>query len=349
MIETIVENDLAYVRTSYGLKIVDISNPELPFTISSYNITHSGSIYSNYTIEKYTNYIYIGGDGFPKLYVIDVSDPINPVKVGQINVNDWSPDIEIFDEHLYVAGYWGGLQIFDLADPVNPQMIGYHPLGLALKIAVGENMTFIGGAVNQYSGGIEIFDVANLSNPIYTGSYEIFGTDMQCFDNYLIAGQRGYQDINSSIHVVDMLDLNNPALIQEIMDVAPNGIFYTNERIYAVEDFKFKIFGDSLTVSTNDIIANNNDATLSCFPNPATSRTTIKFHVKNNGFIQLTVHNIKGELIANLIHDNLSKGPYSVDWSCNNNSGNKASPGIYVISLLMDNSRVSKKLILREN
>ena len=57
-----------------------------------------------------------------------------------------------------------------------------------------------------------------------------------------------------------MLDLNNPVLIQEIMDVALNGIFYTNERIYAVEDFKFKIFGDSLTVSTNDIIANNNDA-----------------------------------------------------------------------------------------
>ncbi|MCD4746654.1 MAG: T9SS type A sorting domain-containing protein [Bacteroidales bacterium] len=349
VVETIVENNLAYVRTLDGLKIVDVSNPELPFTIGTYNL-QSGSVNTSFALEKYDNYVYLGGDWLCEIYVIDISDPYNPLNVGQIDVYDWSPDIEVFDKYLYVAGYWGGMQIFDLADPVNPSMIGYHPLGLALKITAGENMAFVGGAVNSNISGVMIFDLSNINNPFYTGAYEIIGgTDMQCIDNYLLVGKRGYQEINSAIHVVNMSDLNNPVVKQEIMDVAPNGIFYKSGRIYVAEDFKFKIFGDSLTVSTNDIIAYNHDLTLSSFPNPVKGRTTIKFHVKNKGFVQLTVYNSKGELITNLIRDNLTKGLYNVDWNCKNNSGNKVFPGIYIITLRIDNSHVSKKLILTGN
>jgi len=349
VVETIVEDGIAYVRTLDGLKIVDVSNPEIPITLSEYDL-QSGPANARFAIEKYHNYIYLGGDWLGEIYVVDVSHPTNPLNVGQINVIDWSSDIEVFHDHLYVAGYWGGLQIFDLTDPVNPQTIGYHPLGLALKIAVGNNMAFVGGAVDPNTGGIEIFDLSNLNNPFHTGTYEIGTTDMQCVGNSLIFGHRAYQDINSSIQVVDMADLNNPVLKQEIIDLAPNGIFYSDNLIYAAEDFKFKIFGDSLTVSTNDIIAENSDSTILIFPNPAIGTATIEFHVnKSSGFVKLNVYNSKGGLVTKLIQDNLAKGLYSVDWDCNNNSGSKVSPGVYFVTLQLGNSQASKKLILTGN
>ncbi len=351
--DAIVENDYAYIRyieaikDIEGLIIVDISNPVQPVVISSFKIDfHSFSLMGSSTIEKYNDYIYIGGDGFTKIHVINVSDPYNPEHVGLIGVNDWCPDIEVFDEHLYVAGYWGGLEIFDLADPVNPQMIGYHPLGLAIKISIGENMAFIGGALNQYSEGIEIFNVTNLSNPTHVGTYEIYGTDMQCTDNYLIAVNRTYQDISSSIHVIDMADISNPVLMQEITDVAANRIYYKDERIYAVEDFRFKIFGDSLTVSSDEIIAINSHLELSCYPNPSKSKTTVKFHIEHKGFVRLSVYNSHGEFITKLINKNLIEGTYCVVWEGINNSGNKVPPGVYIISLLINNTHESEKLII---
>jgi len=239
--EIIVENDLAYVRSSTGLKIVDVNNPELPFTIGDYNHPVV-SVDLSFSIEKYNNYVYIGGDAFWDLDVIDVSDPANPLYAGLIDVYDWSPDIEIFDEHLYVAGYWGGMQIFDLIDPVNPPMIGYHPLAIAIKIAVGENMAFVGGVVDPNSnGGIEIFDLSSINDPIHIGTYQSYGADMQCIENYLLVGN------GSSIQVLDVADLSNPVLTQVIQNVVPNGIYHKNKKIYVAEDFKFKVFGDSIS------------------------------------------------------------------------------------------------------
>lgn len=346
VINLFIENGIAYVRTSNGLKIVNVSNPELPNTIGSYFLQPIFSPEVRYSIEKYGNYIYLGGDWLNEIYVIDVSDPGNPVYAGQFGVNDWSTDLDIFDGKLYVAGYWGGMQIFDLSDPVYPQPIGYHFLGLAMQITVGENMAFVGGVYNQGSGGVEIFDVSDPSMPIHSGTYETGGTDMQCVDEYLFVGTREYQDINSSIHIVKMTDLNNPVLEQKVLNVKPNGIYYENERIYVAEDFKFKIFGDSLTVDNPDMSYEDFDIAFSSYPNPATNSVTIEFEVKERDFIQLAVYNNTGMIEEKLIADYFEQGSYTIDWECRNNSGNTLATGIYIIKLSTSQFSVSKKQLI---
>lgn len=344
VIESIIENSIAYVRTKDGLKIVDIINPELPFTISGFDL-FTGYTSANYVLEKYGDYVFLGGN-FSDIYIVDVSDPFNPYNAGIIDVNDWSPDIEIFEDRLYVAGYWGGLQIFDLSNPINPSMVGYYPLGLALKIAVGNEMAFVGGTIDGNSSGAEIFDLSVISNPIHTGTYEIGGPDMQCINNHLIAVNRTYQDINSSILIINMNDLYNPILEQEVMHIAPNGIFYKDDKIYVVEDYKFKIYGDSLTVSNNDQFSNAGNIGLSCFPNPAKYNTTIRFTTNQIGNILLAVYSISGEIIDILVHRKMSAGIHNIYWDLENNLGEKVIPGIYLISIQSDTFQVSKKIIV---
>ncbi|MCD4729113.1 MAG: T9SS type A sorting domain-containing protein [Bacteroidales bacterium] len=337
--EAIIENDLAYVRINDGLKIVDVNDPELPYIIGGYDL-FPGIPISEYALEKYSDYIYLGGY-LSNVYIINVSDPFNPYYAGLLDVYDWSPDMEVYNDHLYVAGYWGGFQIFDLLDPVNPQMTGYYPLDLALKIAVGENMAFIG------AGSIANFDLSDITNPVCVGGYNLGGgTDMQCTGNYLLAGKRGYQEINSGIHVIDVSDLSNPVLKQEILNVSPNGLYYDNGKIYVVEDYRFKIFGDTLTVSVDENYVYKNELELSCFPNPAIDKTTIQFQLSNTSYTKLSIYNGRGELISNPIQGNLTKGLQSINWDCRNYSGYKVASGIYIISLLINNYHISKKIIV---
>lgn len=336
VVESIVENDLAYVRTKDGLKIVDVSDPEFPFTVGGYDL-FLGFTMGYDVLEKYGNYIFLGGSH--DIYIINVSDPFNPYYAGLLDVYDWSPDIEIFEEHLYVAGYWGGFQIFDLVDPVNPQMIGYYPLDLALKVAAGEDMGFIGSG---------IFDLSDLTNPIYVGSYTSYGvTDMQCVDNYLFTTNRDYQDLNSGIRIINLSDLYNPLLKQEVLNIKPNGLYYINGNIYVVEDYRFRIFGDTLTVSLDDNFIYSNETELLCFPNPAKDHTTLRFQLNNESYVRLCVYNGNGKIIRTLYQDNLSTGNHSIIWDCINDSGCKVTPGIYIITLRFNHFHLSKKVIVR--
>ncbi len=349
VVELLVENNYVYVRTIYGFIILDISIPEDPVELGGYKFSNSAGIEPAYAIGKHGNYVYLGGDWFPEIYVFDVANPNNPVNSGQFSVNDWSSDLRVFDNHLYVAGYWGGMQIFDLTNPVYPQMVGYYPLGLAFKISAGENMAFVGGTVDGNTGGAEIFDLSDLSNPIHTGTYEIGGPELQCVENYLMVVNRTYQDINSSIHIVNMEDLYNPVLEQEILNVAPNGIYCKGDKLVLAEDYKFKIFGDSLTVSINPQLSSVGELTLSCSPNPVKNNTTISFHTSQNGNILLAVYGLNGELIDVLINRKLSVGNHNFKWDLKNNIGNKITRGIYILSIQSDDSQISKKVIVQEN
>lgn len=343
--ELIIDGIYAYIRTSGSMEVVDISIPSQPVEIGSFNYTHYPSHSGSYAIEKYQDYVYLGGDGLGEIFVIDVSDPYNPSQAGMIDVYDWSPDISVHNDHLYVAGYWGGLEIFDLADPVNPPLIGNHPLGLALLITVENNKVFIGGDLDPYSGGIELFDVTDLTTPVHAGTYPMYSTDLESTNKYLFAGQRTHMDLNSSIQIVDISDIYNPYMVQEINHVAPNGIYYENDMIFAVEDFEFKIFGDSISVNNDENYFTDCLSQLRCYPNPFRTGTNIKFRLDDQSNIKLMVYNCQGKLIDELMNSKIPAGNHHFQWFGKDQSGILAPAGIYIIVLQTDKAHITKKVI----
>lgn len=82
------------------------------------------------------------------------------------------------------------------------------------------------------------------------------------------------------------------------------------------------------------------------YPNPFRNKTTIHYYTKEPGDLHVSVYNIKGCLVKNLVQSNAQTGSYSVDWDGTDNCGNKVSSGIYYIHMKTNEYQASKKMIM---
>lgn len=80
-------------------------------------------------------------------------------------------------------------------------------------------------------------------------------------------------------------------------------------------------------------------------PNPVqlykNNKTSFKFKLLENEFVELTIYNIKGRVIKKLVNEQLEEGLHTVDWS-----NIKAKPGVYFYSLTTSDFKQTRKLIL---
>jgi len=77
------------------------------------------------------------------------------------------------------------------------------------------------------------------------------------------------------------------------------------------------------------------------FPNPFNPSTTIQFHLPRASFVTLKIHNLLGEEIATLVHEQRAAGEYRVQWQAEN-----LPSGVYVYRLQAGEHLQSKKLVL---
>ena len=338
--KVIVYLDYAYVHAGVGLIVLDISDPEFPVQTGIFEVPVYGEKESSMSIAKYLDYIYFGGDGFGDIYIINVSDPSNPIYEGELDVNDWSPGIEVYEDNLYVAGYWGGFQIFDLEDPTNPIEVGYYPMAFAREIAVGSGKAFISGYVSMSGGGIEVFDITDLTNPQHVVTYEDWATDLQCVGDNLIYSSRPYLDIDAAIYLLDVSDLSNPVLKQTVDSVAANGIFYNDEYLLAIEDFQLKVFGDSTQVGYLEK-PHDTQFVIDCYPNPANEQLRCRFNLSGSFHVSIEIYNLAGKCVMNFPPQTYPEGEHNFTTNIKS-----LYPGVYLIKVQCGEQNSMKKFII---
>ena len=83
------------------------------------------------------------------------------------------------------------------------------------------------------------------------------------------------------------------------------------------------------------------------FPNPFNPETTISFSIgeilENT---EISIYNIKGQMVKTLIDEKLPAGEHSVVWNGTDESGNSVSSGIYLYKLKNGRYTSTKKMIL---
>lgn len=77
------------------------------------------------------------------------------------------------------------------------------------------------------------------------------------------------------------------------------------------------------------------------YPNPFNPSTTINFSITNRSFVSLSVYNSLGELVEELINEELQAGNYNAQWRAVN-----LSSGVYYYTLTTPNFSETKKMIL---
>ncbi|HPR17376.1 MAG TPA: T9SS type A sorting domain-containing protein, partial [Candidatus Cloacimonadota bacterium] len=127
--------------------------------------------------------------------------------------------------------------------------------------------------------------------------------------------------------------------------------------VYSTDGFSFNITMDSgdltepisldFTFNTEDNTGNDEEllptCTLQNYPNPFNPSTTIRFSVSQNEPVNLTIYNVKGQVVKTFTN---LPATNSVVWNGLDDNNRTVDSGVYFYSLKTSGKNVTKKMIL---
>jgi len=197
---------------------------------------------------------------------VDVSDPTNPVFIGELPApvpNVLWRDVKVYKDHAFIVGDGDfvlphGLQIFDLTQLRNPAVTPtvfsstarYTQFGHAHNIAINEE-TGVGYVVgsNRCSGGLNMLDLQNPTNPAFLGCFSADGYthDVECvvYRGPDVEHQGKEICFASNEDTLTIVDVTNKSSSLMLARQSYVGSGYTHQG-WLTEDQKYFILGDEL-------------------------------------------------------------------------------------------------------
>ena len=84
------------------------------------------------------------------------------------------------------------------------------------------------------------------------------------------------------------------------------------------------------------------------YPNPFNPVTTISYDLPDDGFVELSVYNMRGEKVTTLLKGNQEAGSYKMNWNGTNRKGEIVASGIYFLRIASGSySKTSKMVFIR--
>ena len=82
------------------------------------------------------------------------------------------------------------------------------------------------------------------------------------------------------------------------------------------------------------------------YPNPFNPSTTISYEIMGDSNVNISIYNIMGQEVANLVNDFKVSGSYSVVWNGTNSGGVEMPSGVYIMKLNTKSHSITNKLSL---
>ena len=81
-------------------------------------------------------------------------------------------------------------------------------------------------------------------------------------------------------------------------------------------------------------------------PNPFRSGTNIEYALAGRGKVRLSVYNVAGQMVRELVNESKAPGRYSVSWNGRNKSERLVPAGVYFIRFKTSAFRATEKAVL---
>jgi FlgD Ig-like domain len=82
------------------------------------------------------------------------------------------------------------------------------------------------------------------------------------------------------------------------------------------------------------------------YPNPFNPNTNISFSIPAEQDVKLTIYNLKGQKVRQLVNGQLATGKHSVVWEGKDDNGKQVGSGLYFYKLKTNDKEISKKMLL---
>jgi hypothetical protein len=194
-----VAGSLAYVVGGQSLDVVDVSNPGIcPRTIGTFDTPEAMAV-----VVRDGHYAYVG-DYSSGLQVIDITDPSNPLLVGEVSPGPIL-DLAVVGGLAYAACGMYGLYVINISNPSAPQLMGYTDTpGAARGVAVAGRYAYIA----DDAGGLKVIDILSPTSPVIVGSF-VTGGEARAV---AVKGNYAYVGESAALKVVDISDPHAPTI-----------------------------------------------------------------------------------------------------------------------------------------
>jgi hypothetical protein len=82
------------------------------------------------------------------------------------------------------------------------------------------------------------------------------------------------------------------------------------------------------------------------YPNPFNPTTQIKYDLPEDAMVSITIYDMMGRIVSNLVSSQQNVGYKSIQWNATNNAGQPVSAGLYLYTIEAGKFRQTKKMVL---
>jgi hypothetical protein len=216
-----VRGNIAYVGLGTRLGVVDLADPTKPTllrAIELHGIVHGLALQGN------DLYCAQGSGG---MSVFDVSDPVDPVKLGQLAFAGYGMHVAPLGTHfLWFSDEAGGIEILDVKNPANMVPVRHIDSGWANAARVFGHIAYV---LDGYEG-VVVYDVASPEHPVRLTSVPIqLAADVFQIDPppIWLELQDGYAYVSNGPDGMQVLDVHDPAKAKVVAHLPLEGYSYT--------------------------------------------------------------------------------------------------------------------------
>lgn len=83
-----------------------------------------------------------------------------------------------------------------------------------------------------------------------------------------------------------------------------------------------------------------------CYPNPFNPRVTIPFKIRRDGFVALSIYDVSGRLVKNVLNGWERRGTNAANWDGTSDSGAPVSSGVYFCRITAAGFSATQKIVL---
>jgi hypothetical protein len=116
---------------------------------------------------------------------------------------------------------------------------------------------------------------------------------------------------------------------------------YCIDSLIGVQDIS-----DCILSTQNDGIISHSFVLHNAYPNPFNPVATFHYDLPKDALVNITVYDIMGRVVKNLLRDQQSAGYKSIQWNATNNIGQPVSAGLYLYTIETGEFRHTKKIAL---
>jgi hypothetical protein len=267
----------------------------------------------------------------------DVNDPVQPRLA--ITMHKTRGKLEIAGNLMVTVTGTNRAVVYDVSDPEQPQWLGLLP-----PAGVRDAGLSLGRVLLLTSGGLHIFQINGNGNFV-----QLSRTPVENASRLTVSGQRVYAFGTRDAYIVNVADPVQPAIEGWFTGdatifalAAAGGLIHTDMGLntYLVRDEMWA------TAAAPDAPPPTAAVLLPPAPNPFNPAVTVAFEIARAQDVRLTVHDLRGRLVARLTAGAFAPGRHEVTWRGVDDAGNPAPSGVYLVRLVADGAPQTRRVTL---